>query len=176
MFALSILDLLFIAYLIWSFINGQKKGLGKELEGLIVALLFLGTLLGIFVISMLSGIIKTTLQAALLSSGFLISLSSFTLAVVVFFFFRKKIAEFSESTFSQRASHNGGAVIGFLRGTVIIGIFSIFLTSLPFGLFEEVRQTSEIYNQAELLLNLEKPEKPTTSDIPNEPEELIIGY
>jgi|GEM_PF-3100206 len=176
-FNFSLLDFSFIFYLIWCFNKGIRKGFGKELEGFIVALLFLGTLLGIYIISQLTGLIKTTLQATLLSSGFLISLASFIFAIIVFFFLRKKISEFSESHFSEHVSKYGGAAIGLLRGSVMIMIISIFLSNFPFGLFQEFHQQSLISTRIEALVKLiEPPPAPTLPETLPESDELIIGY
>jgi uncharacterized membrane protein required for colicin V production len=179
---LSILDCFFISYLIWCFFKGTTKGLGKELEGFILSLLFLGTLFGFFVISQLSGIIKTTLQITLSDSGILISLCSFMTAIFIFYFMRKKISAFSEAKFSKNTQQSGGALIGFARGLVVVFIATFLLNHIPFDPFDHVIKNSIIASRIEMLTannassNTHHQNKVQILPDNENSDELIIGY
>jgi len=175
----SLLDFCFIFFLLWSLLKGIKKGLGKEFEGLITALLFLGTLLGIYVLSQLTGLIKTTLQMTLLSSGIIISLASFLAALFVIFFLRKKITQFTETKFSKTTSQFGGAMIGTIRASVVVSILVIIFNGVPFGLFQHMLEGSMIARPIVVLADSTKKKPDTITTVPQKPEDprdLIIGY
>ncbi len=153
--------------------------MGKEIERLGLSLLLLGMLLGVFLITQLTGLIKTTLETFLLSSGFQISFSSFLLAISFIFFFRKKISQLTEARFSEKISHQGGAITGFLRGFVIIFIVTTLLSHIPFGLFNNSIHNSVIANQINFFIPIDEEASITRVEPPiiqEEPEELIIGY
>ncbi|MDX2507108.1 MAG: CvpA family protein [Gammaproteobacteria bacterium] len=141
------LDYFFYAYLLWCFIRGIMRGAGKEVEGLLFSLLILGALLGLFVFSQLSGFIKTTLQMTLSDSGFLISITSFVLAIIIFFMLRNKISGYIDAQFSTNTSRKGGALLGLVRGSVVISIMVILLNYAPFGLFKNTLDNSFVARQ-----------------------------
>ncbi|MCW8930319.1 MAG: CvpA family protein [Gammaproteobacteria bacterium] len=193
------LDYLFISYLIWCTVQGHKRMIGKEIEGLLFSLLLLGMLLGIFVITQLTGLIKTTLETLMFSSGFQISLSSFLISISLIFFSRKKITQLTETRFSEKISHQGGAITGFIRGFVIVFIMTTLLSYLPFGLFNNSIDNSVIARHINFFIPVDEDLSTkrvesqfesntvspieTTVNIPikkeikkDEPEELIIGY
>lgn len=175
------LDHLLLFYLLWCAVKGYRRRLGQEIEGFIFALLILGMLLGIFVISQLTGLIKLTFETFLLSTGFIATFISFIIALMIFFFLRKKIAEIAESRYSENVSRNGGILAGLLRGLVVTMIMIIVLSQLPFNLLAKTIEDSLIASQIYGLLK-NKIEDPTSTDTPpavkneSEAEELIIGY
>lgn len=139
---ISTLDYVFLAYMAWCFVKGLTRGMHKEFKGLLFSLLLLAGLFGLFAISQLTGLIRITLQNVMSSSGILISLSSFILAMILFFFLRHKIADLATTGHSEKTSRTGGALAGLIRSLVVISIFTIILNHIPFGIFSESLQAS----------------------------------
>ena len=148
----------------------------QALSRLIFSLLLLAAFLGIFVISQLTGLVQTALQFSLSSSGFLIFLNSFLIAIILFFFLRKKLSALTESSLSRKMSHNGGAIIGLIRGTIVIAIVTIILINLPFGLFKETIENSILASQVKYLVAVDEPQTVSEQKSPEESDKLIIGY
>jgi len=159
------LDYLFLTYFLWRLIKGYSHGVGKEVKSLFFTLLFLCGVLGIFILSELTGLIKTTLQTALNSTGFWISFGSLITAIFLFYFIRGKVADYAEQQFSGKATNYIGALVGALRSIVIIYLVVIFMNFLPFGLFNESVEQSKIASPLSKLFELHKqPEQPYSDE------------
>ena len=86
-------DYLFGGYFLWRLVKGYLNGIGKEVESLFFTLLMLCGVMGIFIISEITGLIKTTLQAIVTNTGLRISLSSFLASIFIYFFIRGKVSK-----------------------------------------------------------------------------------
>jgi len=150
------LDYLFLAYFIWRIIKGYLNGVGIEVKNLFFSLLFLCGVLGIFILSELTGLIKTTLQTVLNSTGFLISFGSVFAAIFLFFFIRGKVADYAEQQFSGKTANYIGALVGALRSIVVIYLIVIFMNLLPLGLFSESLRESTIASSLSKLFEFHK--------------------
>jgi len=138
------IDYFFIAYIIWRLVKGYINGVGKEIDSLCVTLLLLCGVMGIFVITELSGVIKSTLQILLTSTSFWISFSSFIIAVLAFFIVRGKVSRFAEKLLTGKSSKYGGILISLLRSTIVIYLFVLVLNWIPSGLFKNLLHESVI--------------------------------
>ena len=87
------IDYFFAAYFLWCIAKGYLNGIGKEVASLFISLLFLCGVMGVYLISELTGLIKTTLQSVIISTGFWISFARFLTASFSFFFIRGKVAK-----------------------------------------------------------------------------------
>ena len=138
------MDYLFIFYILFRSVKGYANGAGKEMENLCFVLLLLCAVMGFFIVSELTGVVESTLQTLLTGTGFWISISSFFIAVFIFFFMRSRVAKFAEDILKGNASKYGGIVIGLLHSIIVIYLVVIILNWFPFGLFQDTLQHSII--------------------------------
>ena len=140
------MDYIFIFYILFHSVKGYANGVGKEIENLCFVLLLLCAVMGFFIISELTGVVESTLQTLLTGTGFWISISSFFIAIFIFFFMRSRVAKFAEDILKGNASKYGGIVIGLLHSIIVIYLVVIMLNWFPFGLFQDTLQQSIIAN------------------------------
>ncbi len=141
---MRMIDYIFVFYIIYRSIKGYANGVGKEIENLCFVLLLLCAVMGFFIISEMTGLVESTLQTLLTGTGFWISISSFFIAVFVFFFMRSRVAKIAEEILKGNASKYGGIVIGLLHGIIVIYLVVLMLSWFPFGLFKNTLQQSII--------------------------------
>ncbi len=150
------LDYIFLTYFLWQIFKGYSNGVGKEVKRLFFTLLFLCGVLGIYILSDLTGLIKTTIQTALNSTGFWISFGSLVTAVFLFFFIRRKVTDYAEQQFNGKVIHYIGSLAAALRSIVVIYLVVIFMNLVPFGLFSESLRQSIIASPLTELFELYK--------------------
>ena len=138
------IDYFFIPYIIWRYIKGSINTIGNEIENLFIPLLLLCAVMGIFIISELTGLINSTLQILLTSTGFWISFISFIVATFTFFFIRGKISKLADRKLTGNISRYGSVIISLLHAAIVIYLIVLMLNWLPFGLFKESLQQSII--------------------------------
>ena len=147
------IDYIFLAYIFWNLFKGYMNGVGKEIEKICFTLLLLCSVLGIFVLSEFIGLIKSTLQTLLTSTGFWISFSSFIIAIFLFYSMRSKVSVIAEEVLTPKYSKYGGLLIAFLRSCIVIFLFILVLKWIPFGLFNNLLQQSSVAQPILELLN-----------------------
>ncbi len=147
------IDYIFLAYIFLNLFKGFINGVGKEIEKICFTLLLLCSILGVFVISEFIGLIKSTLQTLLTSTGFWVSFSSFILAIFLFYSMRSKISVIAEEILTPKYSNYGGLLVAFLRSCIVIFLFILVLKWLPFGLFNDLLQQSVVAQPMLELLN-----------------------
>ena len=136
------IDYIFLAYLLWNLFKGYMNGVGKEIEKICFTLLLLCSVLGIFVLSELIGLIKSTLQTLLTSTSFWISFGSFIIAIFLFYSMRSKVSVMAEEILTPRYSKYGGLLVAFLRSCIVIFLIILVLKWVPFGLFNDLLHKS----------------------------------
>lgn len=178
----SSLDILLVLYVFWLVYKSPQKGFGKGFDSLISSLLLLAMVLGIFLLTSLFGLIKTTLQQLIHDWGFFIWLASLSATIFVLWTMRKKIKAISETSFSASQERYGSMGLALVRGLVHVSIIVIMINGLPFGLFQQSISDSYLASSLNKAVKHYKPEptpNPTLVPKPkptSEPEELIIGY
>jgi len=173
------LDYLFLAYFIWRIIKGYLNGVGIEVKNLFFSLLFLCGVLGIFILSELTGLIKTTLQTVLNSTGFLISFGSVFAAIFLFFFIRGKVADYSEQQFSGKTANYIGALVGALRSIVVMWVvlkYSLILANSAFYSHRLWRTSPFFTSLSELYFYQHFPFLSCPSSSPHKAQILLIQF
>lgn len=160
------LDYFFIGYFLWRLFKGYTNGIGKEVESLFFTLLFLCAVVGVYIISELTGLIKSALQTVLTSSGVWISLSSLLAAIFLFFFIRGKVVDYAEEHEKGNSSSYIGTIIGGFRSIIVIYLIVMLLNYIPFGLFSDSLKQSKIATPLLNLIALQKiNDKPTNNPL-----------
>ena len=136
------LDLIIFLYILWIAGRGLASTPSKQLNALLLRLLFIGAFSGFFLITQLTGLIKTSFEVITAESGIMITLLSFVAALLLLLQFRSKVLDRLDELISPKFHPAAGAGIALLRGLVMSGFVIVILKHFPLGIFDGFLEAS----------------------------------
>lgn len=136
------LDLVIFLYLMWLTSKGLVSTPSKQFSSLLLRILLIAALSGFFLITQLTGLIKTSFETITAQSGMMITLASIVTALLLLIQLRSKVIDRLDVLISKKYHPPTSAGIAVLRGMLMSGLLVIILKHFPLGLFDNLLEGS----------------------------------
>ena len=138
------LDIVIIAYLLWQVSVAFHTTPSKQLNALLIRLLVIAAFSGFFVIVQLTGLIKTTVEKLTETSGILLSLGSFIVALLLLLQFKSRLMDNMDQRLAKNYHPLMSMGIAMTRAMIMSWLLLFILARFPLGLFDSMLQQSTI--------------------------------
>lgn len=132
------LDLVIFLYVFWQAFKSLGSTPSKQFRSLLLRILLIAALSGFFLITQLTGLIKTSFETVTAQSGIMITLASVVTALLLLMQLRSKVLDRLDELISKKHHPATCLVIALSRGLVMSGLLIAILKHFPLGLFDDL--------------------------------------